>query len=202
MRPDSKVRPEFLAALTELLTLVIQSLQSVARRALPVKMYLAGGTAVHLYTAARVSRDVDAVFSRRIAIPAGLQAPYRDADGATRYLYFDLQYNDTFAPMHEGAHDDALPLTLAGIDNKVLDVRLLTPVDVAVSKLGRFSDIDRADIEALARAGLVNSRALRKRGEAALGGIVGDLTRLRGSIELACRLVESIETQLSRPIRR
>jgi hypothetical protein len=142
------------------------------------------------------------VFSRRIAIPAGLQAPYRDADGATRYLYFDMQYNDTFAPMHEYAHDDALPLTLTGIDNTVLDVRLLAPVDLAVSKLGRFSDIDRVDIESLAHAGLVDSRALRKRGEQALVSFVGDLTRLRGSIDLACRLVESIETQRSRPIRR
>jgi hypothetical protein len=70
---------------------------------------------------------------------------YRDEeDGSARLLYFDRQYNDTLGLMHEDAQNDSIPLTLEGIDSRVLDVRILTPVDLAVSKLGRFSEQDRA----------------------------------------------------------
>ena len=82
-------------------------------------------------------------------------------------------------------------MDLPGNDGKVLEVRVLTPLDLAVSKLARFSDQDRADIELLAREKLVDARSLRKRAEEALGGYVGDVTSVRSSIELACALVEA-----------
>jgi len=82
------------------------------------------------------------------------------------------------------------PLTLEGIDRAVLDVRVLSPVDLAVSKLGRFASHDRDDIAALARHKLIDSAKLRRRAEEALAGYVGDVARLRGSIEIACRIVD------------
>ena len=72
----------------------------------------------------------------------------------------------------------------------MLDVRLLAPVDLAVSKIARLSDQDREDIAALARAGLVKAAALRQRAEEALGGYVGDVARVRNSIDIACRIAE------------
>ncbi len=152
-------------------------------------MYVAGGAAVHLYLGERVSRDVDAVFSHRFALPDDLDVSYRDADGRGRILYFDRQYNDTFGLLHEDAHDDSVPLELDGIDARVLDVRLLSPVDLAVTKIARLADQDRSDLAALARAGLVSEAALRARAEEAAGGYVGDVARLRTSIDLACKLV-------------
>ncbi len=126
-------------------------------------MYVAGGAALHFYTGERVSRDVDAVFSRRIALPDDLEIAYRDADGAARLLYFDRQYNDTLSLMHEDANGDSIPLSLDGIDAGVLDVRLLAPLDLAVSKLSRFSERDRSDIASLARHQHISSAALRQR---------------------------------------
>jgi hypothetical protein len=79
----------------------------------------------------------------------------------------------------------------------VLEVRLLTPLDLAVSKIGRLSSQDREDIAALAHHRLIRSAPLRKRAEAALGGYVGDTVRLRGSIDVACRVVEDIEQRAS-----
>ena len=152
-------------------------------------MYVAGGAAIHLYTGARVSKDVDAVFSHRIALPANLEISYRDADGAARLLYFDHQYNDTLALMHEDAHEDSHALSLDGIDPAVLDVRLLSPVDLAVTKIGRFLDHDRQDIIALARRRLIRPEPLRRRAEEALGGYVGNTDWVRGSIQMACRIV-------------
>jgi hypothetical protein len=153
-------------------------------------MFVAGGAALHFYTGERVSRDIDAVFSHRIALPEDLEVSYRDADGAARLLYFDRQYNDTFALMHEDVHTDSLPLILEGIDSQVLDVRLLAPLDLAISKISRFSAQDRADIASLARHRPVDSTALRRRSLEALAGFVGNVDRVRGSIEMACRIVE------------
>lgn len=190
MRPDANARAEYVAAFREIIERIARKLEGTAKRHLPVRMYVAGGAALHLYTGARVSRDIDAAFSRRIALPEELDVAYRDADGAARVLYFDRQCNDSLALLHEDAYDDSVPLSLSGIDAAVLDVRLLSPVDLAVSKIGRYSSQDREDITALARRKLITAAAIRRRAEEALKGYVGDTIRLQGSIESACRVVE------------
>jgi len=193
MRPDSKARSEYVAAFREIVARISTALEHLPETRLPIKMYVAGGAALHFYTGERVSRDIDAVFSQRIALPEDLDIAYRDADGAARLLYFDRQYNDTLSLMHESAHDDSIPLSLEGINSGVLDVRLLAPLDLAVSKLSRFSERDRSDISSLALHQDLGSAALRRRALEALTGYVGSIERVRGSIELACRIVEDVE---------
>lgn len=197
MQPESYTWPEYVAAFVELASRIAASLRDVAPSALPIQMYVAGGAALHFHTGERVSVDVDAVFSRRIALPDRLDVAYRDEDGAARLLYLDRQYNDTLGLMHEDAHGDSVPLALPGIEPRVLDVRILTPLDLAVSKLGRFSEQDRADIAALARRGLIDPASLESRATEALGGYVGDTTRLRGNIADAKRIMAA-----NRPKRR
>jgi hypothetical protein len=185
MRPDSAARAEFLAAFREIVARIARTLEAAPPASLPVRMYVAGGVALHLYTGVRVTEDIDGVFSRRIALPADLEVAYRDPDGAARLLYFDRQYNDTFGLLHEDAYDDSIALTLDGIDARVLDVRLLSPVDLAVSKIARLSDQDRRDIVALVERGLVDPEKLRERANEAASAYVGDVARLRTSIDLA-----------------
>lgn len=192
MPRSHRARPEYLEAFGELARRITEVLQPLPRKARPVRMYVAGGAALHFYTGERVSRDVDAAFSHRIALPENLEVAYRDADGAARLLYFDRQYSDAFALLHEDAYDDAEALALPGIDRAVLDVRLLTPLDLAVSKIGRFTDQDREDIAALARYGLITAAALRRRAREALAGYVGDTARVQSAIEMACRIVEDV----------
>jgi hypothetical protein len=189
MQPEPYTRREYVAAFVELASRIEDALKDVAPRALPIQMYVAGGAALHFHTGERVSVDVDAVFSRRIVLPDRLDVAYRDEDGAARLLYFDRQYNDTLGLMHEDAHVNSLPLTLPGIDPRILDVKILTPLDLAVSKLGRFSEQDRADIAALARRCLIDPKGLELRATEALGGYVGDTTRLRGSIVDAKKII-------------
>ncbi len=189
MRPEAYTRPEYVAAFRELAARIAAALKDVSPSALPIRMYVAGGAALHFHTGERVSVDVDATFSRRIALPDSLDVAYRDEDGAARLLYFDRQYNDTLGLMHEDAQEDSIPLALEGIDPGVLDVRILTPVDLAVSKLGRFSEQDRADIAALARRGLVNASDLERRATKVLDNYVGDTRRLRGTIAQAVKIV-------------
>ena len=71
----------------------------------------------------------------------------------------------------------------------MLDVRILTPLDLAVSKLGRFSEQDRSDIAALARRGLVSASSIEARALEALRGYVGDTRRLQGNIASAAEIV-------------
>jgi hypothetical protein len=195
MRPDRNARPEYLAAFREILQRIATSLSGSPPRALPVRMYLAGGAALHLYTGERVSRDIDATFSHRIALPENLEVAYRDADGAARLLYFDRQYNDTLGLLHEDAYEDSVPLALEGIDCTALQVRVLTALDLAVSKLGRLSGQDQEDIATLARHKLINSAALRRRAQDALRSYVGDTNRVQGAIAVAVRVVADLEAR-------
>lgn len=189
MRPDPGARKEYVDAFREVVARIARTLSAASRQP-PVRMYVAGGAAMHLYTGEGVSEDIDAVFSRRIALPEDLEVAYRDSDGAARLLYFDRQYNDTLGLLHDRAHADAVPISLDGIDPHVIEVRLLSALDLAVSKIGRLSDTDRDDIAALVRRGLVKPAQLRRRAEEAAAAYVGDLARLRNSIEIACRIAE------------
>ena len=201
MRPDPAASEEYVAAFQEIVFRIARALSSVPRRSQPVRMYVAGGAAMHLYTGERVSEDIDAVFSRRIALPEDLEVAYRDADGAARLLYFDRQYNDTFGLLHDEAHQDSVTLSLEGIDPRVIEVRLLSPLDLAVSKVGRLSEVDRDDIALLVRRRLVDPVELRKRSEKAMTGYAGDLARLRNSIDIACRIAEDAARRRAAPRR-
>ncbi|MGH8236888.1 MAG: DUF6036 family nucleotidyltransferase, partial [Steroidobacteraceae bacterium] len=121
MQPDRHVRPEFVAAFRELARRIAATLVNVPKRLLPVQMYVAGGAALHLYTGQRLSDDIDASFSHRIALPDDLEVAYADADGAAKLLYVDRQYNDTLGLLHEDAYEDSQPLDLDGLDRGVLD---------------------------------------------------------------------------------
>ena len=186
LRPD----PVYMKAFAAIMARIEHAL-GAKPPAKPVAAYVAGGAALHFYTGSRVSNDIDArVMARLLLDPQDLQVAYRDQDGHARLLYFDTQYNDSFALLHERAYDEALPITLPGVDARRLDVRLLTPLDLAVSKLARLSEQDRLDILALTRAGLISAKALRRRASQALPDYVGNLERIRNSIDIVCRLVE------------
>ncbi len=194
LRPD----PAYEKAFAQIMARIGRTL-GAGRPARPVVVCVAGGAALHFYTGARYTNDIDAkIFARVMLDPKALQVAYADADGRTRLLYLDTQYNDSFALLHHAAYDDARPIDLAGVDGRRLDVRLLTPLDLAVSKLSRYSAIDRDDIRALAVAGLIDAAALRRRAEAALPDYVGNLNRIKNSIELAAKLVTAATRRKSK----
>ena len=180
---------EYMKAFAEIMSRIDAALGR-GRRKMPIAVIVAGGAALHLYTGGRVSKDIDAEIKARFLPPENLQVSYRGADGHSHLLYFDTQYNTTYSLLHEDAEDNAYPVRVKGVDPRRLDVRLLAPLDLAVSKLSRFEGHDREDILALARLGLIDAKSLRKRAEEALPGYVGNVERVRNSITIACRLVE------------
>jgi hypothetical protein len=122
-----------------------------------------GGCAVHLYTSHRISMDVDAEFLD-VAIPEGvnlsellLELPEMFMDEKTGRLIelsYDLKFSTCLGPLHEDYLERGVRLDAFGPD-ATLEVLIASPVDIAISKLGRASDQDISDIYALLRTGFV-----------------------------------------------
>ena len=158
----------------------------------PIKVFLAGGMAVHLYTANRITTDVDAEFGSRIAIPDDLLVSVMLENGNQEFVYFDTNYNSSFALMHEDHQDDAIFLD---IGTELFSLHVLSPLDLAVSKIARFSENDKADISALIRAGLTNANEIEERASSALDGYVGGIAMLKLKIRDAVALARKVESE-------
>jgi hypothetical protein len=156
----------------------------------PLKVFLAGGMAVHLYTGQRVTTDVDAEFGGRIFLPNDLMVEVTLEDGTAQVIYLDTNYNSTFALMHEDYMDDALPLDLG---TRFIRLFILAPVDLAVSKIARFADNDKEDMVALVRAGLTTAQAIERRAQEALGGFVGGQAMLKLNLRDALALANKAQ---------
>ncbi len=156
----------------------------------PLTVYLAGGMAVHLYTANRVTTDVDAEFSGRVIIPNDLLVEITLEDGSPQLIYLDTNYNSTFALMHEDYQDDAIPVDL---DLEHIQVRVLSPVDLAVSKIARLADNDREDIQALVRLGLTTADEIERRANNAMVGCIGGQALLQVNLQDALTIARNAE---------
>lgn len=158
----------------------------------PLNVYLAGGMAVHLYTASRVTTDVDAEFGSRVFIPNDLIVDVTLENGTRVSIYFDTNYNASFALLHEDYLDDAIPLDL-GVEQ--IRLHILSPLDLAVSKIARFAGNDKEDIAELVRLGLTSADEIEQRATSALGGYVGGLAMVRLNLRDAVTLARQIESE-------
>ncbi len=153
----------------------------------PVRMFLAGGMAMHFHCGARFTEDVDATFSARLLLPLNeLTVDYLREDGSPSALYFDANYNDTFALMHPDYRANAVEWPGIGNEGRLVRLFVLSPVDLAVSKISRFSPQDREDIALLAAGGFFTAEELRKHALEALNYYVGNTAWVRGTIEQVC----------------
>lgn len=128
----------------------------LAARSVPehsVHAYIFGGCAVHMHTTARASSDVDVEFSYdntvmasevRLVLEALPPVDYDDPDAGPSQLVWDANFNTTFGPLHEDYRDRAI--LIERVPGSPVDVWLPMAEDIAVSKLGRFSDVDVVDI--------------------------------------------------------
>ncbi|BDE74996.1 MULTISPECIES: DUF6036 family nucleotidyltransferase [Delftia] len=177
-------------ALAEGLRELFKQLEQRLALGRPLNVYLAGGMAVHLYTADRVTTDVDAEFGGRVHLPNDLMVEVMLEDGTPQVVYLDTNYNSSFALMHEDYLDDAIPIDL-GVDQ--IRVHVLSPVDLAVSKIARFADNDKEDIAALVRLGLTSADAIEQRATSALAGYIGGQAMLKLNLRDAVALARREE---------
>ena len=177
-------------ALAQGLRELLKQLEERLSLAKPLTMYLAGGMAVHLYTSERVTTDVDAEYSARVHIPDDVMVTINLEDGTPQVIYLDKNYNSSFALMHEDYRDDSIPVDL-GLKHVV--VRVLQPVDLAVSKIARLAENDREDIASLVRLGLTNANQIEQRASAAIAGFVGGQSSLLVNLKDALSLARSVQ---------
>lgn len=153
----------------------------------PIEGYLAGGLGVRCYAGARATGDMFFP-GARVLIPPDTVLLVR-ADGRERALIFDHQYTPDFGLLHPDYAERAVDLATIG----ALRLRVLHPVDLAVTKLARFQDHDRADIAVLARTGSFDREALARLGEEAMAYAVGNLAFARENLADALAMVASVE---------
>lgn len=138
-----------------------------------VKVVIFGGCAVHLLTQARGSADVDAELMashlvNRSDLMAELSVPEDYFDGNDyETLVYDFNYSNSLGPLHEDYLDRAIPLEGFSGGNP-LQISVASGLDVAISKLDRFTDRDKSDIETLIRCKRVDPHQLLKLGSEAI----------------------------------
>lgn len=174
----SRRQTPYALAVEKLLQQVSLAVFSGAAPASPVVVVVAGGAAVHLYTGSRVSKDLDAEFLARMLRPNVVVA-YADTDGTQRTVHLDVAYSSTLGVMHEDYLERAAP---SGWTASGFDVRVLAPVDLAISKLGRWAEHDQADVRSLVDAGLLNRDSFERLANEALSYYVGKVTPVRTNL--------------------
>ncbi len=182
-----QLHPELTRAMAAMLDKLDAHLRTGGYAGDPVRMFLAGGMALHYYCGTRYTEDVDASFSVRLLVPAReLTVDYLREDGAPSSLYFDANYNDTFALMHPDYRENAVEWVGLGNELRLVQLFVLSPLDLAVSKISRFAEQDREDIVSLARGGYFTPVQLKAHAMEALDYYVGNLDYVRLSIDLIC----------------
>ncbi len=186
----NKAFPELSEALSQLLDLMDDSIRKGGYEGTAITMYLAGGMAVNFYCGTRYTEDVDAFFNRRVHL-GRCEVNYRHKDGSPSFLYLDNNYNPTFGLLHENHERDAVEWTGIGNERRRIHLYVLSPLDLAVTKISRFSPQDREDILGLASAGLFSADELRNRATEAMADYIGDRSPVVTSIEVICRQISA-----------
>jgi hypothetical protein len=183
-----KAFPELSQALSQLLDQMDASIRKGGYDGPPITMYLAGGMAVNFYCGTRYTEDVDAFYTHRMHF-GPCEVNYMHKDGSPSFLFLDNNYNPTFGLLHVDHDRDAVEWTEIGNERRKIHLYVPSPVDLAVTKISRYSIQDREDILALANAGLFSVDQLRSRATEALGDHIGDCAPVLTSIELICRQI-------------
>ncbi len=153
-----------------------------------VKAYVFGGAAMHLYTREHsYSNDVDTDFDRQIQVDTDIVVEYVDEQGISRILVLDTNFNINLGLIHPDYRQDATPFLQDPYTP--LWVYLASPIDLAVSKVVRFFDIDREDIRLLAEKHLISEQEFIKRMNEALPFFVGNATMLHYNIRDAREII-------------
>lgn len=165
---------------------LIFQLQASLELRTPIQMFIAGGMAAHLYTASRVTTDVDAEFSKRFVIPEDILV--ETAEG--NMLYLDVAYNSTFALMHENYLQDAIRVP---IDGDLIEVFVLSPVDLIVSKIARLSGPDLGDIESIIKTLRITPEEIEQRATEAMTGYVGGISNVKMNLQGVLKLARACQ---------
>ena len=131
-----------------------------------VKAFIFGGCAFHIHTNARGSNDIDAEIQaiqqlRKADILLFLEnndVEYLDDNNLETNLEFDSGFNTSLASIDPDYDERVIPL----ISDSIVEVYLVSGLDLAISKLARLSDRDIEDIKALYLKGKFSLEEFKK----------------------------------------
>lgn len=152
-----------------------------------IDAYIAGGIAVAYWCAGqRFSLDLDVIFSHRIGtLPLSCKC-IDSLTGNEVIIKFDANFNESLALMQPEYTDRARFVKSCGN----IKAHILAPEDIAISKLPRFSNKDKEDIQLLVRNDLIDYEKFRSLAEDALFYYIGDDGNIKYGIEYVGMLVK------------
>lgn len=184
------LNPVFTFVVEELANRIANNLQDYDRI---VTMYIAGGVAVSFYCDVRVTDDLDAFYDARVGLGGvDLFVSYRDQRGEMQACYLDTNYNPTIGLMHENYERDAVTWEGVRVKNQRICVKVLSPLDLSVSKIDRYSEQDVADILALASKKLFTASEFEQRALEAARACPCNLPRTLNSIHLLTKKIDAL----------
>jgi len=143
-----------------------------------IKAYIFGGCAFHIHTNARGSNDIDVEFNSAKWITgqdlvfSKQFITYQD-EGLRKQVSLDHNFTPMLGPLHEDYADDAIQLQTRFKDSP-LWLYVVTAEDLAISKLGRYSERDRSDILMLLNKKKMNVDFFEQRATEAINYYVGN----------------------------
>jgi hypothetical protein len=133
-----------------------------------------------------VSQDIDAIWDvRSLILPDELRAFSYTENGDVRFVHLDQNFSDTIGLFHPDWKCDAHGLLSIGC----IDVYIMTAIDLAVSKIGRWQDRDQEDIAALSLQGLLDPEEIKQRAQEALSYAVGNMKMISINLEEALDVI-------------
>ena len=115
-----------------------------------IKAYIFGGCAMHILTNSRGSGDIDVEFSaaphvKSSELKFNVSPIVYTTQGTKLRLLYDQTFTPVLGPLHEDYQEDAIKIATR-MPHSPLLLYVVTPADLAVSKLGRFGERDIEDI--------------------------------------------------------
>ena len=192
------------SSLTDALQALVDRIAESVRPDQIVPAFLAGGTAtwLHLHKMggshadqARYSEDADIHFGRSLLFDRNIAIAYADDGGEPRLLSLDESYSIDIGLRHPDCFEQA-EYFLSSTNGRIR-LYLLNPLDLAVTKTGRFQDHDRIDIALMAGAGLLDAKNFRQRATEALDYLATDPAMVQINIDEAVELIETSRVESS-----
>lgn len=154
-------------------------------------IYIAGGIGVNFFTGERPSYDIDMECSTELF-------QYLDRDLieeiGEKELFFDYNYNPTLGLIHEDYLDNALEIPFEEIEKHNIKIKpyVISPLDLAITKLARYSENDRNDILDLFEKGLFTLEDFEKKAKEAIDYYIGNQNFVKINLNEMMDLMKNI----------
>jgi hypothetical protein len=151
--------------------------------------YICGGIAAMYWgVSSRTSLDLDMFMSRVVQIPPEVAAGYEDKNGESIAVMFDQTFRPEFTLLQEDYADRATRLA----ESETVRVFVLSPEDLILTKLSRFAERDRADIQELINENVVRDAdfVYRLGMDAITTSYIGDPVSVTYALKEVCQRIE------------